>query len=100
LSYRQLNLLRIMEINTNMNVSGVNGLLPPGRSAAAAKTAADTASFTTSAGMEAALTGLPESRPEAVDRAQQLINDPGYPSSEIMKQLSQFLAPQLISENE
>jgi hypothetical protein len=89
-----------MKINSNMNVSGVNGLIPPGRSAAAAKTVSDTASFTGSAGVEAALAGLPESRPEAVALAKQLINDPGYPSSEMVKQLSQFLAPKLNSENE
>jgi hypothetical protein len=89
-----------MEINTNMNVSGVNGLIPPGRSAAAAKTAPDTASFTRSAGLEAALKGLPESRPEAVTQAKQLINDPGYPSSDMIKQLSQFLAPQLNSQDQ
>jgi hypothetical protein len=89
-----------MEINTNMNVSGVNGLIPPGRSTAAAKSAADTASFATSAGMEAALKGLPDSRPEAVDLAKQLINDPGYPSSDVVRQLSQFLAPSLTSPNQ
>jgi predicted outer membrane protein len=89
-----------MEINTNMNVSGVNGLIPPGRSAAVAKTAPDTASFTGSAGVEAALEALPASRPEAVERAKQMINDAGYPSSQMVKQLSEFLASKLKSENE
>lgn len=89
-----------MEINTNMNVSGVNGLIPPGRSVAAAKMAPDTASFTGTAGVEAALSDLPESRPEAVALAKQLINDPAYPSSEMVRQLSQFLAPKLNSENQ
>ena len=83
-----------------MNVSGVNGPTPPGRPASAAKTAADTASFTRSAAVEAALKGLPDSRPEAVDRAKQLISDANYPSAAVVKQLSQFLAANLKSENE
>ena len=89
-----------MEISTNMNVSGLNGFIPPGRSAASAKTAADTASFTRSDAVEAELKSLPDSRPEAVDRARQLINDPSYPSSTTVKQLSQFLAANLQSEND
>jgi hypothetical protein len=86
-----------MEINTNMNVSGVNGLTPPGRPAVTTRTALDTASFTNSAGVEAALESTPESRPEAVERAQKLVNDPSYPSSDMVKQLSQFLAQKLNS---
>jgi hypothetical protein len=89
-----------VKIDTNMNVSGVNGPIPPGRSAAAAKTALDTASFSGAAGVDASLASLPDSRPEAVERARQLINDPTYPSSQVVKQISQFLTPQLISENE
>jgi hypothetical protein len=88
-----------MEINTNMNVSGVNGLIPRGRSTAAANTASDTASFTGAAGVDAALESLPESRPDAVELARQLISNPGYPSSDTMKQLSEFLASRLNSEN-
>jgi hypothetical protein len=89
-----------MEINTNMNVSGVNGATPTGRPHTAAKTAVDVASFSGSAGVEAALEGLPASRPEAVALAKQLINDPGYPSSEMMKQLSQYLPAILKFQNE
>ena len=89
-----------MKIDTNMNVSGVNGPIPPGRSAAAAKTALDTASFSGAAGVDASLAGLPDTRPDAVERARQLINDSGYPSSQVVRQLAQFLAPKLISENE
>jgi hypothetical protein len=89
-----------MEINTSMNVSGVNGLTPPGRPAAAAKAVADTASFTGSAAVETELKGLPDSRPEAVERAKELIGDANYPSSAIVKQLSQFLTANLKSANE
>jgi hypothetical protein len=96
----RLSLLSFMEVNTNMNVSGVNGVIAPGRTKGAAKTAQDTASFSGSAGVEAALAGLAESRPEAVLRAKQLINDPGYPPSDAVKQMSQFLASKLTSGNE
>ena len=83
-----------------MNVSGVNGIIPPGRSATAAKTTADTASFTRSDAVETELRNLPDSRPEAVARARQLISDANYPSSAMVKQLSQFLAANLKSEND
>ncbi len=96
----QSNLLSFMEINTNMNASGVNGLIPRGPSAPAPKPAPDTVSFTGTDGVEAALQGLPESRPEAVALAKLLINDPGYPSPEMVKHLSQFLASKLQSENQ
>jgi hypothetical protein len=89
-----------MEINTNMNVSGVNGLTPSRRSPAAAQTAQDTASFDGTAGVESTLENLPTSRPESVALAKQLINDPNYPSPSVVKQLSQFLASKINSTNE
>lgn len=87
-----------MEIKNNMNVSSVNGLNSPGRATPAAKTATDTASFTKSAAVEAELKSLPDSRPEAVDRARQLISDASYPPPAVVKQLSQFLAANLQSQ--
>jgi hypothetical protein len=89
-----------VKIESNMNVSGVNGTTPPSRPATSAKTARDTASFSGAAGVDASLASLPDSRPEAVAKAKQLINDPDYPSSQTVKQLAQFLTPQLLSENE
>ncbi len=47
--------------------------------------------------MDAALKSLPDSRPEAVERAKQLISDPSYPSQDMVKQLSQFLTANLKS---
>jgi hypothetical protein len=88
-----------MEINTNMNVSGVNGFIQPGRATAAAKTALDTASFPGSAGLDSALGSLADSRPEAVAMARSLIDDPGYPSSEMVQQLAQHLTSNLTSGN-
>jgi hypothetical protein len=95
-----VDLILIMEINTSMNVSGVNGFIPPGRSASAAKTAPDTASFSETSGLEAALGSLPESRPEAVSLAQSLINDPTYPSRAMISQLAQHLTRNLTSQNQ
>jgi hypothetical protein len=99
-SQATLSLLKYMEIKTSMNVSGVNGPTPSGRPAAPARKAGDTASFARSAAVEAALKSLPDIRPEAVDRAKQLISDPNYPPAATVKQLSQFLAANLPSENE
>lgn len=84
-----------MEIKASMNVSGVNGPTPPPKPAPSSKPASDSASFARSEAVNAALQNLPASRPEAVARAQQLINDPNYPSSGMVKQLSQFLTTNL-----
>lgn len=81
-----------------MKVSGVNVPTPSGRSAAAAKVEGDTTSFTGSMAVETQLKGLPDIRPEAVDRAKELIGDANYPSSTMVKQLSQFLAANLNSQ--
>jgi hypothetical protein len=89
-----------MEINTNMNVSGVNGFMQPSRSAAAAKTPPDTASFPGTSGLEAALGDVPDSRPEAVGLAKSLIDDPTYPSRGVVSQLAQYLTRNLASQNQ
>jgi hypothetical protein len=89
-----------MEINTNMNVSGVNGFIQPGRASSAAKATPDTASFPGTAGLETALGSLPDSRPEAVDLAKSLIGDPTYPSRGVVSQLAQYLTRNLTSQNQ
>lgn len=86
-----------MDINTSMNVGGINGATPSGRARNAAQPASDTASFTGADAVEAALKSLPDIRPEAVDRAKQLISDPTYPSAAVVKQLSNYLAANLVS---
>jgi hypothetical protein len=95
-----VDLILIMEINTSMNVSGVNGFYPTGRTASTAKAAPDTASFPGTSGLKAALGSLDDSRPEAVSRAQSLINDPTYPSPGTVHQLANFLTRKLSSQND
>lgn len=85
-----------MEINTNMNVGAVNGAIPANRSQAASRPAA-TDPFASSNALEGALQSVPDSRPDAVERAKQLISDPDYPSADTVKQLSNFLADKLSS---
>ncbi len=89
-----------MDINTSMNAGGVNGLIPARRSESGIKKAGDKASFTSSAALEGALDEVPDSRPEAVERARELINNPDYPSSETIQKLSGFLAARLTSGND
>ncbi|HEY3855028.1 MAG TPA: hypothetical protein VGO67_11585 [Verrucomicrobiae bacterium] len=88
-----------MEINTSMKVSGVNGFTSSGRTSSAAKAVPDTASFPGTAGVQAALGILPDSRPDAVSRAQSLINDPNYPSAGMVHQLANHLTRNLSSQN-
>ena len=88
-----------MEINNSMNVSGLNGSIPPERAVTAAKSgSADSASFAGSSALQGALSALPDSRPDAVERARQLISDPTYPSPQAIRQLSQFLVSNLANQ--
>jgi hypothetical protein len=89
-----------MKVNMNINTAGVN--VPPAinHPAKPAKVAGDGVSFEGSAALDEAVKGLPDSRPEAVDRARELINNPNYPSQETVGRLSQFLATKLTSGGE
>lgn len=90
-----------MNINTSMNAGGINGLIPARRSTPGVKTIGDNKiSFASSTALENALQGVPDSRPEAVDRARSLINDPDYPSADTIQKLSNFLAEKLTSGND
>ena len=87
-----------MEIKANMNVRGVNGSIPP-RQPAKAKSSTDNVSLGESAAVDSALQSAPNSRPEAVERARTLIDDPSYPSPETIKSVSTLLAYHLDSDN-
>ena len=84
-----------MEINSNMNVGGLNGLTPIKPSKPAVKNTAVDDSFASSNALASALNNVPDTRPDAVARAQQLIADPNYPSSDIVRQMSSFFASKL-----
>ena len=87
-----------MEINTKMNAGGVNSITPTRqRTTAASQPAQPGASFDSSHALEAALNRTPDVRPEAIDRARELINDPSYPSADTIKKLAGFFAAKLQS---
>ena len=87
-----------MEINSNIKAGGVQGPTSPQRPASPAKPAGDGVSFDNSAALESALKSLPDSRPEAVERAKALVADPAYPTPEMLQKLSRHLAEHLASE--
>ena len=90
-----------MEIDSNMKWGAVNGLAPATPSAAAAQPpVAENDSFASSTALEAALDNTPDVRPQAVAEGRALAGDGGYPSSETVKQLSDFLAAHLQSDSE
>jgi hypothetical protein len=89
-----------MEVNTSYGSSGVGGITPPNRSTPSAKPAGATDSFSRTSGLDQTLQSLPASRPDAVAYAKSLIADPGYPSADTMKQVSNLLAENLTSDSE
>ena len=90
-------MLKVMEIDANLNSGAVNGLMPATRSATGAKPAAESDSFASSTALETALKNTADTRPEAVARGLDLIKNGNYPSADAVKKLSGFLASQLQS---
>jgi hypothetical protein len=86
-----------MEIDAKLSSGAVNGLIPATRSATGAKPAAESDSFASSTALETALKNTSDTRPEAVARGLDLINNGNYPSADAVKKLSDFLASQLQS---
>ena len=60
----------------------------------------DRISLTNLSGLNQSLQGLPDSRPDVVERAQSLIADPNYPSASLLTSLSQKLAASLSSNDQ
>jgi hypothetical protein len=89
-----------MKINPNTNPLRVDGAQPPKPAAPASSPAAEVDAFAGSTAVNSALRSSPDSRPDAVDRARTLINDPTYPDSSAIRQMSQLLAGQIGGENE
>jgi hypothetical protein len=88
-----------MEINSNINAGGVQGPTSPQRPASPAKPAGDGVSLDTLAALESALKSLPDSRPEAVERAKEKAIDPNYPPPVLVHKLARLFAIQLQSES-
>jgi hypothetical protein len=88
-----------MEINTNLSTTGVDGAVTAKRPAPSPSMPSDRVSLTNSSALEQALHDTPTSRPDMVARAQSLIADPNYPSSDIVTALSRQFAGALLSNN-
>ena len=89
-----------MKVNTNSGVTGVGGPVSPKRPAPAASKAPEAPSFAGATELETALKSAPDSRPEAVDRARELLNDASYPSPDTLKKISGLLAANSDSSGE
>ena len=89
-----------MKINSNTNPVRVDGAQLPKPAAPTKPTVAEADAFAGSTAVTSALRNLPDSRPEAVDRARLLINDPSYPGPELLRKVSQLLAGQIGGPNE
>jgi hypothetical protein len=89
-----------MKINPNTNPVRVDGAQPQKPAAPATLPSAEVDAFAGSTAINSALRNSPDSRPDAVDRARELINDPDYPDSSTIRQISQLLARQIGGGNE
>ena len=89
-----------MQINTNMGAGGVPGTPPSDRPLATARPATDQAAFATSAALEGQLKSLPDSRPDAVDKARDLLQDPNYPPLVLIQKIGRLLAINLSQPSE
>jgi hypothetical protein len=89
-----------MKINPNANPLRVEGSQIPKPAASASLPAAEAPSFAGSAAVNSALSSTPDSRPDAVERARALINDPAYPGTETLRKISQLLAGQIGNVND
>jgi hypothetical protein len=89
---------RYMETDSNFSAGHVNGDSPAKRSAPSSEVFSDEALFAHLPALEQTLQSLPDSRPEAVARARDLIADPDYPSQHKLQMLAQHLAVQLTDE--
>jgi hypothetical protein len=87
-----------MNINSNFSTKEVTGTSPTKPVVKRNSQSVGSVSLDGSSALDAALGAVPDVRPEAVDRAKQLINDPNYPSQDVIKKLSSFLAQNLSSQ--
>lgn len=80
-----------MEIRLNTNIDSVPRVSEP-RRGARAENALPVDGFARSHALEGRLAEVPDTRPEKVERARDLIGDPAYPPNEAMNGLANLLA--------
>jgi hypothetical protein len=98
------NSARRMEISSNLNLNSVDGTASPKRSKSTPTGDADgdqdRVTLTDMTSIQSALENTAASRPDAVARARQLINDPNYPSPSVTSQVSQLLADKILAQTD
>lgn len=81
-----------MEVNLSTKLNSVNPSQPQrNTSPRPAVAISDSTSFEGAAALDRSLRASPEVRPEAVQRAQQLIQDTGYPSAQVLQRVAGLL---------
>jgi hypothetical protein len=88
----------LMDIDCNFNAARANGASPARRSARTTKALSQEESFVDWPALQEGLQQQPDSRPEAVERARNLIADRDYPPPRMDQILAQQLAVQLTAE--
>ena len=83
-----------MEIKLNASLDSVVRVAS-GRRAARVSQTLEVDGFASSRALEAKLAATPDVRPEAVDHARQLINDPVYPPNEAIQKIATLLAMEM-----
>lgn len=87
-----------MEINTNLNLGGVNGLSNTQPPAPGSKPAPGSEILSDSSELQDALGNAPDIRPDVVANARALVNSDGYPPADTIKSLANFLAGKLTGQ--
>ena len=83
-----------MEIKLNARLSSV-ARIASAQPAARVNHTPEVDGFAGSHALEARLAATPDVRPEAVERAKQLIGDPGYPPNEAIEKIATLLAMEI-----
>ncbi len=86
-----------MEIDSNFKVGRGNGAAPARRFVPTAKANSEEKLLANWPVLQQTLQNLPDSRPDAVARAKQLIADPNYPPPEMLESMAEQFARGLTS---
>jgi hypothetical protein len=86
-----------MEINPNRNVDPPSPVGPTFKARIPARGSSDI-SFEQSANLNAALEATPDSRPDVVSRAEDLVSSASYPPPEMINRIANLLAANLVIE--
>jgi hypothetical protein len=89
-----------MDNDSHFSAARANGASPARRSPRTTKVLSDGSLLTRWPALQQTLQNLPDSRPEAVARARQLIADPDFPSKHARRILARHLAIQLKAETD